>query len=139
MNVKLLRQVAAAILNEPKAFDMEAWFDHSSQVAPCGTTACIGGWMGVILMKKKRPGDLIISGGWEWDVVNQKMEHLALHKTWGECGLDQDQRDRLFYDYNWPDEFMVAYNEAKALGDYEAAAMVAAARIEHFIATEGRE
>lgn len=40
MNVPLLLQVKAKILEEPKRFDMKKWSTYTR----CGTAHCIGGW-----------------------------------------------------------------------------------------------
>jgi hypothetical protein len=50
--VRLLRKVQAHIREEPQRFDMGTWIASGADIGsvsdrhpPCGTVACIGGWM----------------------------------------------------------------------------------------------
>lgn len=129
MNTKLLNRVALAILREPKKFNMREWTRLDTE-SPCGTTACIAGWA------------IAINCGYE----NLKALHEArMSYSWGltsqkgmaELDLTYGQRDPLFHASNWPEEFRLAYNEQGA--NSEDRADIAFWRIQHFIATEGKE
>lgn len=114
MNVELLRKIAAVIQEKPAEFDML----NFTAITECGTSHCIGGWA-------------------------EKLTGMPMRKA---LGIDYDQAQRLFYiegDYEdddsgeeiggWPHQFRGVDNEWKPTPAQ------AAARIEHFIATEGRE
>lgn len=128
MNVELLLKVKAAILEEPKAFDMIDWFRQSS-AAPCGTTACIAGWAVVINEGCRRPGQV---PSWLRGDTCQYSGEVALE-------IDDEQAMGLFYIGAWPRLFAERYKEARSLLDYAGMAKAAADRIDHFITTEGRE
>lgn len=60
MNVKLLREVAEHILEEPKRFQMETFisrdmdFFRRRHIAPaCGTVGCIAGWTCILSLGPK--------------------------------------------------------------------------------------
>lgn len=141
INVKLLRAVKRAILEEPKRLDMSDGIARASgSTAPrCGTVGCIGGWT-VLLDACDRLGDSRIA------VVAEKV-----NKQWwddfGELGigstakkllrLRSGQAKRLFFIDDWPPKLAKAYIEAA--GNYKAAAKIAAKRIDLFIRTKGRE
>lgn len=129
MNTKLLLEVKAKILEEPKQFEMSAYFSNASnsgiEIPNCGTAACIGGW--AISFSKKLNPNLASAGvvhGWGSEA--QKI-----------LDLTAPERHQLFYAGNWPEPFRSKFGEAVA-GSKEAA-QIAADRIDHFIATEGRE
>lgn len=82
----------------------------------CGTVHCIGGWAEVL-------------------TGNEKSYSAA--KKAKILGLNVDESDRLFSLFDWPVTFRNAYRNAKR--DMSAKAQIAADRIRHFIATEGRE
>jgi len=129
MNVKLLRKVAEYILAEPKRFfmpDFVRWKEsrldrlrnkHDGKIIDrpfprCGTAACIGGWV-CILSDKKETADSEVAA-----------ELLQINK---------DQAERLFF--NAPSKFWDIWS-----GDgTKKTAKLAAARIEHFIRTDGKE
>lgn len=113
MNVELLRKIAAVIQEKPDEFDMK---DFNASLHDCGTTHCIGGWAAVL------------SGVTNTDAARKNL------------GLDKDQWDRLCYvdadnEYGgcWPTKFWGEDDPWKPTPQQ------AAARIEHFIATEGRQ
>jgi hypothetical protein len=135
MNVKLLEQVKRSILAHPKRFVMDSFIeakkltgddfffaDDGTEVKfdHCGTAACIAGWTCLIKMKQK--------------AINAELNfHVS---GMGYLGLDGDEAGRLFYAESWPREFYHRYNAARTQAKR---AKIAAARIDHFIATEGRE
>jgi hypothetical protein len=137
MNVKLLRKVQEAILLNSDAFNMHEYYQPQAE-APCGTAACIMGWAHVIHSGHQRPAE-----------VSDDRPDSAVPRVFSDAGaffasldaldLDWEMRDRLFYTHSWPQEFEYAYHEAADVRNWEAAALVAAARIEHFIETNGRE
>lgn len=127
MNVKLLRKVKKHILEEPKRFLMCYWrvkkrtdpdglpTSHAG-FAPCGTAACIAGWAWTLEHPHKR--------------IPEKSTEIAEL-----LGIDPVERFRLFSVDQWPEPFQ---SQFKDNGSAESA-KVAAARIEHFIKTKGRE
>jgi hypothetical protein len=131
MNVKRLKQVAKLIQEHPTQFNMHWWFDHLNAIGDkpkgCGTAACIGGWAVFSKRRAKKLSKLLnqfIDGS---DI----REEAALYLE-----LDDSQIDKLFVHTDWPDEFYLAYMEAKTAKE---AAQVAVKRIHHFIKTGGQE
>jgi len=128
MNVKLLRKVKKHILEEPKRLYMSDYIKVESEhhlygrgYAKCGTAACIAGWT-CILSLKETP-----------DAIRRTND---VHATGGELlGLTPGQAYRLFVPSVWPQKFTRGTSDDGS----EATAKVAAARIEHFIKTEGRK
>jgi len=126
MNEALLRQVMDEIRKEPKQFDITSWFDRQASESPCGTTGCIAGWAVALVHHK---GDLkaasqnpILYPG----KVGQKLLELSY-----------EEKQRLFFLEHWPKAYRDAYWANGATAQCRARATVA--RIEHFIATEGKE
>jgi hypothetical protein len=147
MNVELLQQIKAAILAEPLKFDMSAWF-HADQNSPCGTAACIAGWAVTIQMKAEKLREARFA--YDAGDGNEGVERDGKKAL----GLTDQQAYRLFFYDTWPVPFRHEYSEASgfwyddpvsgefvkgAYVDRRVAAEVAARRIDHFIATEGRE
>jgi hypothetical protein len=140
MNVELLRKVKEHILEEPRRLIMNSWrvlangMDKSSlarkagpnsfrgdggevvEFANCGTAACISGWA-CIITGQKRVRDFKSRGRKILD-------------------LNEHQAERLFLPDSWPNEFYRAYEHANSQKER---AKIAAARIDHFIATKGAE
>lgn len=135
MNVKLLRKVKKHILEEPKRLMMQGWrrkkshdrptvlavdkdgLDENRPFARCGTAACIGGWACIIA--KKEPEHY----GDHFRVARKLLELTSL------------QASRLFAPSLWPGDFMAGTTD----DGKKKTAQIAAARIEHFIKTKGRE
>lgn len=118
MNVSLLREISAIIQRDPEKFDMRYLHSDSDGGASsmdCGTAHCICGWAACLLGSPR--------------VQNGTAGHLAFD-------IRPDQANRLFFDRFWPEPFRSAYSLAKSRSGR---AEIAAARIEHFIATDGRE
>lgn len=127
MNKLLLRQVAKAIKKHPRQFAMGAYFDSElDNLAPaggCGTAACIAGWA-IHLSKGKdtlrETADLPHGGETAMELLDINME----------------QRNRLFYLVNWPEDILGEYHKAKSA---KRMAEIAVARINRFIRTNGRQ
>jgi len=131
MNVKLLRRIKKHILAEPKRFAMGFWvrrkedsddgkvhdYSYTGSYARCGTAACIGGWA------------MILSG------ENPQGNTLIQERAAELIGIQYFRSDRLFDASRWPEEFQRFASAKKA----PERAQIAAARIEHFIKTNGRE
>lgn len=135
MNVKLLRKVAKHILAEPRRLLMRTWIlEKSDRVmairyggrsarstrpfAKCGTAACISGWACIVSGRREEAK--------ESSFMDIGMELL---------GIDYPQAHRLFGPENWPKKFRPGLKD----DGKKSTAKVAAARIEHFIKTEGKE
>ena len=138
MNKTLLLKVKAAILAKPERFDMDNW---------CGTSHCIAGHAAVIagwlkpnaayefLRRSWTPSANAKADDCDPDVVASDGSHSA-EPFARLLRLDEDQAERLFYSEEWPTPFAEAYKNATGPG---ARAGIAADRIDHFIATDGRE
>lgn len=122
MNIPLLRKVQSAILAEPEKFDMSAFF-RKAEKPECGTTACIGGW--AIALSKNRMPSISMDNS---STNDDRAERLL--------GLSCEQGWTLLYDRWWPEPFRKQYKKAQTA---KQRAEIAAKRIGHFIATEGRE
>ncbi len=120
MNVELLRRVQAHILEEPRRLNMDHWI-RTGQTGPdspaCGTTACIAGW--ALELDGKDPSLLFAD--------------VDAAKT---LGITPMQGERLFFVGSWPSSFVTRYDDAS---HDNVRAVVASERIDHFIATKGRE
>lgn len=128
MNVELLLKVKQHILEEPQRLIMHLWLvektgrrkwirfgrNKKRSFPGCGTAGCIAGW--TCILSEKRPDDFLTSARNLLD-------------------LDFYQAERLFAPAYWPDEFEDGTNDD---GKPETAS-IAAARIDRFIETEGRE
>jgi hypothetical protein len=127
MNVKLLRKVKRRILAEPKRLYMTSYlaFDRDVVDRPmpkCGTVGCIAGWACIIAMPKLSPQEI-----WRQFAVGFKAMELL--------GLTDEEKFRLFEPGAWPKQFERGTSD----DGKKKTAEVAAARIEHFIKTKGKE
>lgn len=127
MNVELLRKVKKHILEEPKRLYMTSYMNFRKKdkigrpFPKCGTTACIAGWA-CILTIDMEPALLYASTS-----IGFEAQRLL--------DLSSDEKYRLFEPLGWPEQF-----KQGASGDgKKKTAEIAAARIEHFIRTKGRE
>lgn len=128
MNVRLLRKVKKHILEEPKRLLMTYWRvnkktdgreslpGNHAGFASCGTAACIAGWAWTLEHPRKR-----------FPEMSTKVAELL--------GINPAERFRLFSVAQWPTQFQHQFRDD---GSPESA-KVAAARIEHFIKTKGKE
>lgn len=115
MNVERLREVARVIQERP--FDMSMYNVDEE----CGTAHCIGGWAETIWPEDNRPLDSLPG-------------QIPLEIT-------SEQAKRLFLVDKWPKQFIAGIDaDDLIMGYWEAITpATAAARIEHFIATDGGE
>ena len=122
--MELLRKVQAHILAHPEEFDMDYWI--------CGTTACIAGH--AALMSGYRDGQSLRSINWLLDAEGNACSPIDAGAS--VLDVNPDQADRLFFIENWPPGFREPYVNAT---EREEIARAASDRIDHFIATDGRE
>lgn len=158
--VEILRRVAAHIVEEPKRFNMHHWgIGYSKEAADvkslsvpaCRTTGCVAGW--VIFLKKPmlwkqllryaQAEDIESSGNYELDSISDPPT-LAQEIL----GITELQARNLFYlegisgsygsdqSVGWPLKYFTAFSNAKS---QKQEAKVAAARILHFVDTDGAE
>lgn len=128
MNIPLLRAIQARILAEPDAFRMDTW--------SCGTAHCIAGWALTLNgLKIANPGEVsgrqTVMGGLSPLAVAATLLELT---SWA-SGLPSGSSE-LFFVEEWPRTFREAFETSTSRREK---ARIAAARIDHFIATEGRE
>jgi hypothetical protein len=128
MNVKLLRKVKKHILEEPKRLYMSDYIKLEGEsfigreYAKCGTAACIAGWTCILSLKELEPKKIKHS-------INENEKAAEL------LGISGSTAHRLFIPTNWPERFQGGCSDDGT----EGTAKLAAARIEHFIKTKGRE
>jgi hypothetical protein len=126
VNVSLLRKVQKHILAEPKRFDMGNFgylLPEGDGGPKCGTVGCIAGWAVLLDGNKKAIGT--------WEVTKLVGEEEGKDSL----ELTELQKDRLFFLSGWPKKFHDKYFGHSR----EEQAKIAAARIEHFIRTKGKE
>lgn len=129
MNVKLLRRIKKHILEEPKRLIMGDWLvkgepgqfftgdgNHAQKFANCGTAACIAGWACILTKQSVAPGQ------WLRDLGAQV---LGIEPYGGLLEVSE-----------WPQPFQHEYIDAKTP---KKRARIAAERIDHFIATKGKD
>lgn len=118
MNVELLKKVATKLrrMRHKEHFDMDSYVGETD----CGTAACIAGWA------------CLLSG--------LKPEHVGFVQGCAVLGLNDSDAKRLFFATRWPARFRRSDTDIQWANDeiYNDP-KVAAARIEHFIATNGEE
>jgi hypothetical protein len=133
MNVELLKKVKEYITAHPNRFVMDNFLikqregetifdaDDGKEVKfdQCGTAACIAGWTCLIATEGKVR---------EGTNIQRKAGRLL--------GISPGKQDNLFFTCNWPEHFVSQYLKAAT---QSSRAKIAARRIDHFIATEGRE
>ena len=123
MNIELLERVKEAILANPQHFDMSCWgnLEKNNGGFTCNSAACIAGW--AVFLEKGIMLD-------NQDVESEAQRLLRLY---------DGEAYQLFYDSNWPDEFEDRYRDAAWADNYAEIARAAAARIDRFLATGGKE
>lgn len=135
MKVALLRKVKNHILSEPKRLRMWGYVMRKATnkavplatinkyrpFAKCGTAACIAGWTCLLQLKPTETGEF-----YGVDYFQHAQELL---------GLSEAQAEVLFMPDAWPVEF----KDGTTDDGKRKTAQVAAARIEHFIKTKGKE
>ena len=114
MNTSLLLKVKRAILRHPKNVDMGSWFNHKDDIAPCGTTGCLGGW--VVALGSIRKLRSLVPGRHGISFTEDKAMALL--------DINEDQAGDLFSLQGWPIHIRQAYCEshsrerqAKAMAD----------------------
>ncbi len=130
MNVELLTKVRDAILEEPRRIDMQTWAKAVDDV-PCGTVGCIYGWGQALLtnLRGKRLEEVVGSS-----IRYEGLYNLPIDNPFG---LTEEQAKCLYFTDTWPAEFSNRLEfEVDQTPEY---ARIVADRIDHFIATEGRE
>lgn len=137
MNIELLQRVKQYILEEPNRLVMSQevklkedgftdpldGYESIERVIlnpPCGTTACIAGWC-TILGQNITPED-----------ARRRNCKSAAQEL---LELDRFTINRLYYTTQWPEQFYDAFKTT----NIRKRAEVCAARIDHFIATDGQE
>lgn len=125
MNTELLMEVRQRILDEPRQFDMDVFFESHADIPNCGTAACIAGWA-IALSEKTTPKEAKNRN------FSLDYEILAVRAL----RIDFHQANRLFYVGTWPAEFQSRFRMSV---ESDERAQVAAERIDHFIKTEGAE
>jgi hypothetical protein len=143
---QLLLEARDEILASPATFDMDTYFgkremhywglgyktfvideemipvnDFDPRTNDCGTVCCIAGRVKVIMARRENGAE----------VSTQNNLRTASYYL----GIRQDQADGLFIVGDWPEPFRTQYREAEQKTDYVAMALIAAYRIEHFIAS----
>lgn len=125
MNTILLNIIKKQILAEPRQFNMGNYFSgilpDGTEPANCGTAACIAGWA-MAKASASNPKDAR-----KLDV--DRNNHAAML-----LGITEQQAGRLFYEDEWPKQF-----QSTSRSGLKLRARRAAARINHFIKTKGRE
>lgn len=136
MNVPLLRKIQEVIAAKPEEFDINSWHAHGS----CNTTHCIGGWSQVLsgAPQNKRSDDMAdlldIEFVKDENVSAYYEDEMEVVHTSDDC-----QAGRLFYVDSWPEQFQHCDEEDCEYHPFKDRSEAAIARIDHFIATEGRE
>lgn len=110
MNIELLNKVKTKILEEPENLKMEMFH--------CGSAHCIGGWAQVL------------SGR---GILNSNNREPAMNLL----ALTTFESYTLFDLKCWPDKFLKDYEDN--IDDKQYLAKITIERIDHFIATKGRE
>lgn len=142
MNTKLLRQVRAHILDEPRRLRMEHGImpQHGKNAPACGTVGCIAGW--TVILGNKKPTETIK------DMIARlaipRSETSRRERSWSAVEdmatelleIVPASAERLFYTWEWPQDLKDAYAVA---GTAAGRARIAARRITRFIRTKGWE
>lgn len=122
---------------------MRHWADGNDDIAPCGTTACIGGWAVLLagnpLTIRRRAIHLRLRSYPHDDMARLLGLQIVKDDFDDHRLFDASNASRLFYLENWPNKFRTAYNQHFRRRHYGRAAQVAARRIEHFIKTKGKD
>jgi hypothetical protein len=96
---------------------------ESREYAKCGTAACIAGWA------------VLLSHESDFNVDNPLLGMDVYQEAKTLLGLTMTEADRLFDPIHWPRTFHVGTRDDGS----EIAAQTTVQRMEHFIATGGRE
>lgn len=127
--VRLLHKTQKFLIEEPRRFDMKEGLVEAANMStileepPCGTACCIAG-AGYAIAHNLVLNHTVIGFGKIYTFFSSTFH------------LSDTTLDRLFYMDNWSVFYQKMYKEAKTPLER---ACVGVARIEHFIATDGRE
>lgn len=151
----ILRAVKKRIMAEPASLRMEDWvipgntdLRDETDDSFCGTTACIGGHavLAAGMLRAKLPKDASVDETSSWTRKAKRELQFREVDGWLLGGaealmrqtmdLTPSQADRLFHVEGWPRLHRHAYEQARSP---EHRAVSTLARIDHFIATSGRE
>lgn len=137
INVRLLRAIQRQIAKEPEQFCMSSWFLKNDAIPNCGTSACIAGWAVTVSQKTNplRAAKSMCPRFEERDVLVGLANDRVAPKARRLLGLSLMQGELLFYKENWPEQF--CYDSWGITAKERA--LLAIARIDHFIATNGEE
>lgn len=133
MNIGLLRKIAAKGLQFPNTIDMVVWGKRELQDEdhPCGAVGCIAG-TAVLMEAPERFKELAL-------LISRYPFFAGSQFAADACRaleLNVTDGNRLFHVCEWPESFKDDYLSTLTAPDRSE---VISNRIEHFIATEGRE
>lgn len=128
MNLQMFERIKEKILTDPENFEMNDF--------RCGTSFCIAGW--AVALDCMDKGTVIPEDPcWNWEANAAKI--LGITSEYDEDYLEQielSQAEMLFYVGDWPEVFQHNHYDDE---NKDSRAKNACARIDHFIATDGRE
>lgn len=116
MNVELLRKIAAVIQDKPAEFNVEFWHARGPN------------YWGKLTKETTTCGTTHCIAGWAHVLSGQFPRSATMNAAPKILGLSNGQAFKLFHAENWPEEFCDPVTAESA-----------AARIEHFIKTDGAE
>jgi hypothetical protein len=131
--VRLLRRVEKHILAEPKRYVQGTW-GRLDNTSPCGTTACIAGWIDVLNQSERKPTKSFLKR-WASKMVTRPLYRCNTpDRASRALGVHPVKTINLFEASGsyWPGHFRADWYAAKTREDV---AKIAVARIEHFIQT----
>ena len=134
MNIEMFKKVKEQILAEPENFIMEVFH--------CDTAFCIAGWACIIDRKETHDIDFCCSFYGSWESNGASILEISCEYDNPDLQHKESQTNRLFYLSGWPEQFYKQYEEIDRLNaedKRQKLAEIACARIDHFIATNGRE
>lgn len=109
LNIDLLKQVRDKIATTPESYE-QRWWANPSNDAPCGTTACIGGWA------------VILSGAMTDGEAKEAYSYFIAEEAARVLGLNSRDAKILFSAtrIGWPLRFrmLAAFNPARAAVSY---------------------
>ena len=129
--ISRLRKIEKFILKEPKRFNMREGLVLSENAVdqleqpPCGTACCIAGAAYIIGNDFKNLNN-----------ISREWTQVGSYATGYLDFRDYRTRDRLLHANEWPEFYKTSYIHSKTAAER---AFIGAARIEHFIATNGVE
>jgi hypothetical protein len=136
MNKERLEQIKAVISEDPRRLNMD-WFMVEDDRTHCGSVGCIAGWANKLFDPKHEEWrDQWASGRDLLGLSEGESDRLFSPPEW----IDDDNPSlgvvSISGEGAWPDKFAIDYLMATTP---EERAAVTCARIDHFIATDGKE